>query len=68
MKTLEDLIKELPQDLRQEVQDFANYLVETKVRPRRTKLRMDWAGGLAEFRGQYTSLELQRKALEWRGD
>jgi hypothetical protein len=68
MKALEDLIKELPQELRQEVQDFANYLVETKIRPRRTKLRMDWAGGLSEFRGQYTSLELQRKALEWRGD
>lgn len=38
---------------------------ETKVRPKQKKLRMDWAGGLREFRDKYTSLELQKKALEW---
>lgn len=68
MKTLEDLIKELPPELLQEVHDFAKFLFETKVHPRHSKLRMNWAGALAEFRGQYTSLELQRKALEWWGD
>jgi len=68
MKTLEELIKELPPELQQEVQDFARYLFETKVHPKQTKLRMEWAGGLAEFRGQFTSLELQKKALEWWGD
>jgi hypothetical protein len=68
MKTLEELIKELPPELQQEVQDFARFLVETKVHPGRSKLRMNWAGGLSEFRGQFTSLELQKKALEWRGD
>jgi hypothetical protein len=31
-------------------------------------LSQTWAGGLKEFRNQYTSLELQKKALEWRGD
>lgn len=36
MKTLEELIKELPPELHQEVQDFANYLLETKVRPKQT--------------------------------
>jgi len=54
--------------LQQEVQDFACFLLETKVRPKRSKLRMNWAGGLSEFREQFTSLELQKKALEWRGD
>jgi hypothetical protein len=68
MKTLEELIKELPVELQQEVQDFASFLFETKVRPKRSKLRMNWAGGLSEFRKQFTSLELQKKALEWRGD
>ncbi len=68
MKTLEDLIKELPPELRQEVQDFARHLFETKVQVRRSKLRMNWAGALSEFRGQFTSLDLQRKALEWWGD
>jgi hypothetical protein len=68
MKSLDELIKELPPELQQEVQDFASFLLETKVRPKRSKLRLDWAGGLSEFREQFTSLELQKKALEWRGD
>ncbi len=68
MKTLEDLIKGLPPELQQEVQDFARYLLETKVHIRRSKLRMNWAKALSEFRGQFTSLDLQRKALEWWGD
>jgi hypothetical protein len=32
------------------------------------KLRQDWAGALRDFRDQYTSLELQKKSLDWRGD
>ena len=68
MKTLDELVKELPPDLQQEVQDFARFLLETKVHPKQSKLRMSWAGGLSEFRDQFSSLELQKKALEWRGD
>ncbi|MFC1714309.1 DUF2281 domain-containing protein [Candidatus Poribacteria bacterium] len=68
MKTLEELIKELPPELRQEVHDFASFLVERRGQPKQEKLRMTWAGGLREFRDQFTSLELQKKALEWRDD
>lgn len=67
MKKLEDVVKELPPELQQEVYDFALSLLETKVKPRRKrKLRLNWAGALREYRDQYTSLELQQKALEWR--
>jgi hypothetical protein len=31
-------------------------------------LRLNWAGGLKDYANQSTSLELQQKALEWRGD
>jgi hypothetical protein len=68
MKPLEEMIKELPPELQQEVRDFAEFLLETKVRRKQKKLRMTWAGGLREFRDQFTSLELQKKALEWWGD
>ena len=68
MKTLEELIKELPPELRQEVHDFASFLLERKGQPKQKKLRMTWAGGLREFRDQFTSLELQKKSLEWWGD
>ncbi len=68
MKTLEELMQELPPELRQEVRDFARFLVETRSRPKNKKLQLNWAGALEEFRGRYTSLELQKKALEWWGD
>ncbi|HSS21745.1 MAG TPA: hypothetical protein VLL54_16855 [Pyrinomonadaceae bacterium] len=32
------------------------------------KLTQNWAGGLGEYSNKYTSLELQKKALEWRDD
>ena len=30
------------------------------------KPKFDWIGGLEDLRNQYTSVELQKKALEWR--
>ena len=68
MKSLEELIKDLPPDLRKAVEDFVRSLIEKRVRPQEGRLRQDWAGVLRDYRGQYTSLDLQRKALEWRGD
>lgn len=65
MSTIEDLIRELPPDLQEEVRHFAEFLLETKVRPKRKGLRLSWAGGLREFRDQFTSLELEKKAVEW---
>ena len=67
-KSLEKIIKELPPDLQQEVADFAQFLWQTKIRKKNKKLGLNWAGGLKEFREKYTSLELQKKALEWWGD
>uniref|UniRef100_A0A7V4WLH6 DUF2281 domain-containing protein n=1 Tax=Candidatus Caldatribacterium saccharofermentans TaxID=1454753 RepID=A0A7V4WLH6_9BACT len=68
MKTLEEKIRELPPELRQEVEDFVEFLWEKRMRRvwGGKKLRQDWAGALSEYQKQYTSLELQKKALEWR--
>ena len=68
METMEELIKQLPPDLQKEVEDFARFLLERRAQKRSQKLRQDWAGALREYREQFTSLELQQKALEWRGD
>ena len=68
MQTLKELIEQLPPELQQEVRDFVEFLLERKVRKRGSKLRQDWAGALRKYRDQYTALELQKKALEWRGD
>ena len=36
--------------------------------PAGRKLKGDWGGALADLGQQYTSVELQHKALEWWGD
>ena len=38
---------------------------DVKVSKRKKKLKLDWAGGLKEFRDQYTALELQKEAIDW---
>jgi nucleoid DNA-binding protein len=67
-KTLEELVRELPPDMRAEVRDFVEFLVTKRERRSGKTLRQDWAGALREYRQQYTSLELQRQASDWRGD
>ncbi len=68
VKPLEELVKELPPDSQAEVRDFVEFLLEKRKRKVTGKLRQDWAGALSDYRDQFTSLELQQKALDWRGD
>ena len=68
MESIEQLIRELPPDLRQEVRDFVESLLQKRRQKPARKLRQDWAGALRDYRDQYTALELQKRALEWRGD
>jgi hypothetical protein len=67
-KPLEEIVRELPPDLRAEVRDFAEFLVAKHARRARRTLRQDWAGALRAHGQQETSVELQHKALDWRGD
>jgi hypothetical protein len=68
MDNIVELIRSLPPDLQREVEEFVEFLTTKGARKRGRKLRQDWAGALREYRDRYTSLELQKKALEWRGD
>ena len=68
MKALPELIHDLPPELQQEVRDFIEFLLAKRKRKSGKRLSQSWAGGLKDYRDQYTSLELQKKALEWRGD
>ncbi len=54
MQPLDELFKALPPDLQEEVGDFAQFLLERKVARKQKTLRMSWAGGLKEYRNQYT--------------
>ena len=68
MPTLREMIDKLPPDLQDEVRDFVEFLLARRARWTRRTLRLDWAGGLREYRDQYAALDLQKKALEWWGD
>ena len=67
MSTLEDLVKQLPPDLRQEVEDFARYLVEKHVPAQRRPMRFTWVGALQDLGKRVTSVELQHEIMAMRG-
>ncbi|HLP60969.1 MAG TPA: DUF2281 domain-containing protein [Candidatus Deferrimicrobium sp.] len=67
MESVELKLKKLPRDLKNEVEDYVDYLLERKCKKSSKKPNLNWIGGLREFKDQYTSLELQKKADEWRG-
>jgi hypothetical protein len=69
-KKLEKIINELPEDLKKELEDFAQFLWKKKFMQssKQRKLRLTWVGGLKEYRDKFTPLDLQKKALEWWND
>lgn len=68
MKSLEDMMKELPPELKREVEDFAQFLIERYTRRPQGPFKLDWRGALRDLRDQYTSVRLQHKSHEWWGD
>ncbi|MGB3683823.1 MAG: DUF2281 domain-containing protein [Rubrobacteraceae bacterium] len=65
-RPLSELVEELPPDVQQEVRDFVEFLISKHSRTPGKELSQDWAGALRDYRDQYSALELQEKALEWR--
>ncbi len=66
--TFEEKIQKLPPELKQELENFLDVLVRSIEQPKKKYLNMKWRGALKDLRDQYTSVELQHKALEWWGD
>ena len=64
---IKELIDNLPPHLRKEALDYIEFLLK-KHHQRKTRkpMRFDWAGCLSHLKNQYTSVELQHKASEWR--
>jgi len=66
--SIEEMVKKLPEELQKEVIKFVNLLLERQSKKKGIKLSQDWAGALRDYRSQYTSVQLQKKVNEWRGD
>ncbi|MFZ5915587.1 MAG: DUF2281 domain-containing protein [Chloroflexota bacterium] len=62
------VIQVLPLEIRQEVRDFIEFLLEKRVQKPKAELGLDWRGALSEWKDQFTSVELQHKALDWWSD
>ena len=54
---------QLPPDLQEKMIKYIDSLLPQKELRRKKKL--DWVGGLNEYRDQYTALELQKEAVDW---
>jgi hypothetical protein len=67
-RSLEEIVRDLPPDSQAKVREFVERLLQTTDRRPQKRLKQNWAGALRDYREQYTSLELQKKALDWRGD
>ena len=52
-------------DYARDLTDISYHIIRQDPRLKK-KPKFDWIGGLEELRDQYTSVELQKKALEWR--
>ncbi|NQT27554.1 DUF2281 domain-containing protein [candidate division KSB1 bacterium] len=68
MSQLKEIINELSPALQKEVEDFALFLNKKYKSNKKYYLKQGWAGSLKEYKNQYTALELQKKALQWRSD
>lgn len=64
-KSLEELVRELPPDMADEVRDFIEFLLEKRTRVPKAELGLNWRGVLRDLREQYTSVELEHKANDW---
>ena len=65
MPTLKELVEQLPPDLQEEAKDFVEFLLQKRGTKEAGELKLRWRGALRELRDQYTSVELQHKAVEW---
>ena len=67
MRTIKDIetkINQLTPDLINELDNYLDYLINKRKIKKSRKLTQDWAGGLKEEK--YNSIDLQKKALDWR--
>lgn len=66
MKNLEELVKEVPPELTDEVIDFIQFLLTKHAKKPQGQATFGWAGALRDWRHQFTSVTLQHQILKWR--
>ncbi len=64
LKNIESKISQLSPGLIEELDHYLDYLINKSEVQKPGKLKQDWAGGLKDI--QMPSIDLQKKALDWR--
>jgi hypothetical protein len=64
IKNIESKINQLTPGMIDELDKYLDYLINRKVIRKSKRLKQDWVGGLKDVK--MTSIELQKKALDWR--
>ena len=67
-REIEMKVQRLPDVLRREVLDYMEFLLKkhNSTKSKAKKFRFDWEDALSGMRGEFTSVELQHRALELR--
>ena len=64
---IEVKFNKLPEHLKKEVVDFIDFLTKKHQEPKTLRnFNFSWEGGLSELKDEYSAVELQHKAAEWR--
>ncbi|MBC8044513.1 MAG: DUF2281 domain-containing protein [Rhizobacter sp.] len=72
MSVIEEKFQRLTPERQRELLDFAEFLEykeqsgELQIAEDTPGFNFSWRGALAHLKDQYTSVELQKKAMEWR--
>lgn len=64
--TIIEKIRQLPPEFQEEVIHFIDFLRTKKSSKQKKSPNYEWVGGLKASRDQFTALELQKKASDWR--
>jgi len=64
---IEVKFNKLPEHLKKEVVDFIDFLTKKHQEPKALgNFNFCWEGDLSELKDEYSAVELQHKAAEWR--
>lgn len=64
-KDITEIIQQLPEVLKKAVLQYVESLLK-EYNMKKKKFAFDWEGGLSELKDQYSYVEIQHNALEWR--
>jgi hypothetical protein len=66
-EAIEVKFSKLPEHLKKEVMDFVDFLMKKhQVAESSSKFGFGWEGALSQLKNEYSAVELQHKASEWR--